>query len=83
MDKAEAKRIFKRGSKAVVQKLIANAIEISTLNSKIDRLETKVAQLSKNSSNSSKRPSSDDITKPNNNLSGKQKEGQHSGCPPK
>lgn len=72
MTPTEARKIYNAGEEAVVQVLcdLSNTIEL--LQKKIRDLEIKVAKLSRNSLNSSKRPSSDDITKP-------KKEKQNSG----
>ena len=58
--------------------------ENETLREKIQSLENKIARLDKNSSNSSKPPSSDDITKPKkrkNKKKGKRKRGGQPGHP--
>lgn len=56
MNRAVAKRLYRSGMAPTIAKLLA-------LDAKVDELTTRVAKLSKNSSNSSKPPSSD-ITKP-------------------
>lgn len=69
----EALAVYHAGSKIVVKTLCDLSDAIESQQVKIKTLEIKVAKLSKNSSNSSKRPSSDDITKPKSNK--KKKEG--------
>ena len=54
---------------------------IESLQEKVRILEIKVAKLSKNSSNSSKRPSSDDITKPKSNKQQKKGKREIGGQP--
>jgi len=63
----EALAVYHAGPKVVVKTLcdLSNTIESQQV--KIRTLEIKIAKLTKNSSNSSKRPSSDDITKPKSN----------------
>jgi hypothetical protein len=63
----EALVVYLAGSKVVVKTLCNLSETIESQQAKIKTLEIKVAKLSKNSSNSSKRPSSDDITKPKSN----------------
>jgi transposase len=71
----EALAVYHAGPKVVVKILcdLRNTIESQQV--KIRTLEIKIAKLSKNSSNSSKRPSSDDITKPKSNK--KKKKGNY------
>jgi len=64
MKREEALAIYHAGPEAVVKTLCAFSDTIDLLKRKIDALENKIAKLEKNSSNSSKPPSSDDITKP-------------------
>jgi hypothetical protein len=59
----EALAIYHAGPEAVVKTICDFSGTISLLQEKNRSLENKIAQLSKNSFNSSKRPSSDDITK--------------------
>lgn len=61
-----ALEIYHAGSEVVVKALCGFCDTIGFLENRINILENKIAKLLKNSSNSSKRPSSDDITKPKN-----------------
>jgi transposase len=63
----EALIIYNAGPKVVIKTLCDLSATIESQQAKIKTLEVKVAKLSKNSSNSSKRPSSDEITKPKSN----------------
>jgi transposase len=63
----QAEAIFFAGRQAVVTHLCELDEQVAASRREIEALQRKVAQLSKNSSNSSKRPSSDDITKPTDN----------------
>jgi transposase len=63
MDVKEAKAIYQLGEDAVVKILLALDARIAILEETLKKQERKIAQLSKDSSTSSKRPSSDDITK--------------------
>jgi transposase len=58
MDRAAAEQLYRRGMEPTIASLLA-------LDSKVDELTARIAKLSKNSSNSSKPPSSD-IVKPSN-----------------
>jgi len=60
----EALALYNAGPKVVAKILCDLSSTIESLQEQIKALEVKVAKLSKNSSNSSKPPSSDDITKP-------------------
>ncbi len=60
----EALVLYNAGPKVVVKKLCDLSNTITSQKDQIKTLETKIAKLSKNSSNSGKRPSSNDITKP-------------------
>jgi len=60
----EALALYNAGPKVVTKILCDLSNTIESLQEQIKVLEIKVAKLSKNSSNSSKPPSSDDITKP-------------------
>lgn len=64
ISRAEACSIYEAGREAVINALCELSSQVELLRSKNDVLERIVAKLSKNSSNSSKPPSSDDITKP-------------------
>ncbi len=63
MTRNDALALYNAGSAAVVEALrdLSNTVEAQQ--KQIKDLQIKIAKLSKNSSNSSKRPSSDDITK--------------------
>jgi len=63
----EALAVYHAGPKVVVKILCDLRDTIESQQVKIRTLEIKIAKLSKDSSNSSKRPSSDDITKPKSN----------------
>ncbi len=60
----EASALYNAGPKVAVKILRDLSRTIEFQQNQIEALEIKIAKLSKNSSNSSKRPSSDDITKP-------------------
>ncbi len=62
----DALAIYHAGPEVVVKTLCGFCDTIGALENRINILENKIAGLLKNSSNSSKRPSSDDITKPKN-----------------
>lgn len=64
MTPEQALNIYNSGPQAVVQTLCGLSNTIDSLREEMKALEIKIAKLSKNPSNSSKRPSSDDITKP-------------------
>ena len=64
MTPEQAQAIYFAGRDAVVTHLCASDEQVRALQQKIEALQRKIAQLSKDSSTSSKRPSSDDITKP-------------------
>ncbi len=64
MNHQDAIDIYNSGEEVVVKTLCDMDEEISSLKETVKAQEIKIANLSKNSSNSSKRPSSDDITKP-------------------
>ncbi len=64
MTPEQAQAIYFAGRDAVVTHLCALDEQVTASQLQINALQRKIAQLSKNSSNSSKRPSSDDITKP-------------------
>jgi len=63
----EALALYNAGPKVVVKILCDLSNTIESQQEQIKALEVNVAKLSKNSSNSSKPPSSDDITKPKSN----------------
>ncbi len=64
MTNDESLALYNAGPKVVVKILCDLSRTIESQQMQIKALEIKIAKLSKNSSNSSKRPSSDDITKP-------------------
>ena len=66
MNRDEAIAIFNSGQQRVVNTLLEMDTEIINLKKIVNSQEMKIAKLSKNSSNSGKKPSSDDITKPKN-----------------
>jgi hypothetical protein len=67
MTPERAQAIYFAGRDAVITHLCELDTQVRASQQQIEALQRKIAQLSKNSSNSSKRPSSDDITKPKNN----------------
>jgi transposase len=64
MTPEQAQAIYCAGQEAVVTNLCQLDAQVQASQQQIEALQRKIAQLSKDSSNSSKRPSSDDITKP-------------------
>jgi hypothetical protein len=64
MTPEQAQAIYCAGEQAVVKRLCALDAQVQAQEQKIEALERALAQRSKDSSNSSKPPSSDDITKP-------------------
>jgi transposase len=64
MTPEQAQAIYFAGRDAVVTHLCTLEAQVTALQQQNQALQHKIAQLSKDSSNSSKRPSSDDITKP-------------------
>jgi len=68
-----ARALYRQGEGAVVRALLDQSATVERLQQQIVELQRQVAVLSKNSSNSSKRPSSDDLTKPRPRLRGKSK----------
>lgn len=64
MTPEQAQAIYFAGQAAVVTHLCQLDAQVQTSQQQIEALQRQIAQLSKNSSNSSKPPSSDDITKP-------------------
>jgi hypothetical protein len=65
MTPEQAQAIYVAGEQAVVKHLCALDAQVQAGEQEIEALQRKLAQRSKNSSTSSKPPSSDDITKPN------------------
>ena len=83
MTPEQAQAIYFAGQQAVVTHLCSLHEQVVALQHKVKEQESKIAELSKNSSNSSKPPSSDDITKPKNNKSaGRRKKGRKIGAQP-
>jgi len=64
MTPEQAQAIYAAGEQAVIDRLCALDAQVQAAQQEIDTLQRKLAQREKNSSTSSKRPSSDDITKP-------------------
>ena len=64
MTPEQARAIYFAGQDAVVTQLCELDARAQAAQQEIEALQRKIARLSKDSSNSSKRPSSDDITKP-------------------
>ena len=64
MTRDEALVLYNAGSAVVVETLCDLSRTIEAQQKQIEELQVKIAKLSKNSTNSGKRPSSDDITKP-------------------
>ena len=64
MTPEQAQAINCAGEQAVIKHLCALDAQVQAGRQEIEALQRKLAQLSKDSSNSSKRPSCDDITKP-------------------
>ena len=73
MTRAEAYAIYIAGPEFVVKVLMDLSNTIESQGERISILENKIAELLKNSTNSGKRPSSDDITKPKSRKKGKGK----------
>lgn len=82
ISREEAKAIYRAGEEAVVTTICELSAQVETLQRRVEELERVVAGLSKNSSNSSKPPSSD-ITKPalKRGKKGKRKIGGQPGHP--
>jgi transposase len=64
MTPEQAQAIYFAGQDAVVSSLCPLDAQVQASQQQIEALQRKIAQLSKDSSNSSKRPSSEDITQP-------------------
>lgn len=64
MTREEAIAIYRSGEEATVNALLMLSAAVEDLKKRVDRLEEALARKSTNSSNSSKPPSSDGITKP-------------------
>jgi len=77
MTNDEALALYNAGPKVVAKILYDLSCTIESQQNQIEALEIKIAKLSKNSSNSSKRPSSDDITKPKTQNPKGQEKGSH------
>jgi transposase len=65
MTPEQAQAIYAAGEQAVIARLCALDAQLQAAQQEIDALQRKLAQREKNSSTSSKPPSSDDLTKPN------------------
>ena len=81
MTSDEALTLYKAGPKVVTKILCDLSNTIQSLQEQIKILEAQVAKLSKNSSNSSKPPSSDDITKPKSHKKKKRGKNKIGGQP--
>ncbi|MCR4293572.1 MAG: IS66 family transposase [Candidatus Kuenenia sp.] len=77
----DALALYNAGPKVVIKMLCDLSNTIESQQEEITLLEAKVARLSKNSSNSGKRPSSDDITKPKPNKKKKRRTRKIGGQP--
>jgi transposase len=79
----EARRIIQTDPAAAAELLVELSAANEALQKRVAELERKVAQLAKNSANSGKPPSSDDLTKPprKNKAKGKRKIGAQPGHP--
>jgi len=75
--------LYRQGESAVVRTLLDQSATVDNLQQQVEALKRRVAALSKNSRNSSKRPSSDDLTKPRpkRRRKGKRKLGAQPGHP--
>ena len=80
MTPEEAQAIYAAGPEAVVRELCALHDQVVALQHQVMAQEKKIAQLSKNSTNSSKPPSSD-ITKPPKKKKNKGKNNKRGGQP--
>lgn len=81
MTRDEALLLYNAGAETVIKILCESSATIEAMQEKIRILEIKIAKLTKNSSNSSKRPSSDDITKPKSNKNEKKGKRKIGGQP--
>lgn len=81
MTRDEALVLYNSGASAAVQALCDLSDTVEAQRKQIKSLELKIAKLSKNSANSSKRPSSDDITKNNRKKNSKKGKGKIGGQP--
>ena len=77
----EASLLYNAGAETMIKILCELSETVEAQQEKIKILEIKIAKLSKNSLNSSKRPSSDDITKPKSNKKEKKGKGKIGGQP--
>lgn len=64
MTREEARRLSRESPEMIEEKLYSQSVTIEALQKKVQEQQRKIAKLSRNSSNSHKPPSSDDITKP-------------------
>jgi transposase len=82
MNRNRALEIYQEGQEAVITTLIDQDRQITELSKTVKEQELKIAKLKKNSSNSSKPPSSDVVNKPKpQNKDGKRKIGGQKGHP--
>ena len=77
MTPEQAQAIYFTGRDAVIMHLCELDAQVTAARREIETLQRKIAQLSKDSSNSSKRPSSDDITKPKGGKNAQGAEGKN------
>lgn len=78
LTREEARKISHQSPKEIEDVLCQLSATIESLIKKVKALEKQIAKLSKNSSNSHKPPSSDDITKPKSPTQKKKKKGKRS-----
>jgi len=83
LTREHALALYRQGPQKVMQALVDQSATIDALREQVQALERQVAVLSKNSTNSGKRPSSDDLTKPRprRRRKGKRKPGAQPGHP--
>jgi len=77
----DAMALYRKDPQAVVRALVDQSATIDALREQVEALQRQVAVLSKNSTNSGKRPSSDDLTKPQPQRRRKRKRGAQPGHP--
>ena len=76
LTREEARRISLQSPEVIEDMLYTQSVTIESLQKQVQEQQSTIAQLSKNSSNSHKPPSSDDITKPNSKPKKKKKKGK-------
>jgi transposase len=83
LTREDALALYRKGPQTVMRALVDQSATIDALHEQVEALERQVAVLSKNSTNSGKRPSSDDLTKPRprQRRKGKRKPGAQPGHP--